>query len=242
MTPSGIAVIIPALDEEATVATVVRGAAAYGVVVVVDDGSIDATVALAEREGAVVLRHAANRGYDAALATGLTWCAGRGFDAVVTMDADGQHDPSMLGRMTDPIFAGEADVVLGERPSASRTSERIFGLYTRVRFGIRDPLCGMKAYTPAAVIRHHGTLRRPTIGTGIALACLREGGQASVVPITARPRRGSSRFGSGLRAEGRVLRALTCAIAADICHLARSRRSPCPGSPGRVTHSALGDR
>src|SRR3954454_15152563 len=88
-------IVIPAYNEEATVAQVVREAIQVADrVVVVDDGSRDRTSALAGEAGAVVVRHAVNRGLGGALGTGLAAAVKLDADAVVTMDADGQHQAS----------------------------------------------------------------------------------------------------------------------------------------------------
>src|SRR2546430_1485388 len=93
-------IVIPAYNEETTVAEVVRDAVRVAdVVVVVDDGSRDAAAALAREAGAVVVRDAVNRGLGGALGTGLAAAVRLGGDAVVTMDADGQHRASDAARI-----------------------------------------------------------------------------------------------------------------------------------------------
>lgn len=84
-------------------------------VVVVDDGSADATSDNALGAGAIVLRHGVNRGQGAALQTGISYALGQGAEIVVTYDADGQHRMSDIPEMVRPILAGEADICLGSR-------------------------------------------------------------------------------------------------------------------------------
>ncbi len=83
--------------------------------VVVDDGSTDATASLATDWGAVVVRHPCNLGQGEGLRTGFRTARALGAEVVVTMDADGQHDPSELEALVRPIVAGEADYVQGSR-------------------------------------------------------------------------------------------------------------------------------
>jgi len=83
--------------------------------VVVDDGSSDDTAELASKAGAIVARHDSNLGQGDGLGTGFALALGLGATVIVTMDADGQHDPSGLTVLVSPVVAGEADYVQGSR-------------------------------------------------------------------------------------------------------------------------------
>lgn len=111
-------VVIPAYNEEKTVAPVVRGifvANPGAQVVVVDDGSSDKTARLAQESGAVVLQHAINRGQGAALQTGNDYALRLGARIIVHFDADGQFEPQEIASLVAPIENGEVEVVLGSR-------------------------------------------------------------------------------------------------------------------------------
>jgi glycosyltransferase involved in cell wall biosynthesis len=109
-------IVIPAYNEEATVAQVVREAVRVAdAVVVVDDGSRDRTSVLAGEAGAIVVRHAVNRGLGGALGTGIAAAIKLGADAVVTMDADGQHRAADAARVFERIGKGDVDFVIGSR-------------------------------------------------------------------------------------------------------------------------------
>jgi glycosyltransferase involved in cell wall biosynthesis len=218
-----IAVVIPALNEAATVEQVVVAAASVGTPVVVDDGSIDETAVRAEAAGAAVITHPRTRGYDAALASGFAWADANNFEAVATIDADAQHDPDLLATLLWPIEAGDAAMVLGVRAVPARSSERIFSAYVRTRFGVADILCGMKAFDIDVYRAHRETMELSSIGTALALAALRDRVTFATVLIPIRPRLGHARFGRGLRANGRILRALAQAILADLGHLMARR-------------------
>jgi glycosyltransferase involved in cell wall biosynthesis len=108
--------IIPAYNEARFIASVVLVASKYvDVVIVVDDGSNDATAELATRSGALVLRHETNRGKGAALNTGFQKARELGATAVTLLDGDGQHRPDDIPRMIKPILDGESDMVVGSR-------------------------------------------------------------------------------------------------------------------------------
>ncbi|AEH25448.1 glycosyltransferase family 2 protein [Pyrococcus yayanosii] len=108
-------IVIPAYNEELTIGSVVALAKKYGDVLVVDDGSTDRTSEVAQRAGAVVIRHPTNRGKGAALKTGFEYALRNNYDAVVCLDADGQHNPDEIPLLIDPIIRGEADLVIGSR-------------------------------------------------------------------------------------------------------------------------------
>lgn len=118
--------LIPAHDESPRVAAVVRGAAAHLPVLVVDDGSSDDTAGAARQAGAEVLEQRPNAGKGAALRAGFRRALAEGFDAVVTLDGDGQHDPAEIpaflaafapGAVGATAFApGSADGTATARP------------------------------------------------------------------------------------------------------------------------------
>ncbi|MGH7681777.1 MAG: glycosyltransferase family 2 protein [Candidatus Eiseniibacteriota bacterium] len=108
--------VIPARDAGATIGDVVRGIRAVlpgAEVVVVDDGSVDATGDRARAAGAIVARHEENQGKGAALQTGFDLALSRGADAVLALDADGQHDPQFAPRLLAALQG--ADLVIGSR-------------------------------------------------------------------------------------------------------------------------------
>jgi len=120
----GTWVVIAAYQEQAMVGRVVSDVRAmFPNVVVVDDGSADASGRRAAEEGAHVLRHAINRGQGAALQTGIAYALRQGAEIVATFDADGQHDPRDLPYLIHPISEGRADFVLGSRFMAGRPDD-----------------------------------------------------------------------------------------------------------------------
>ena len=111
-----VVVGIPAYNEEKTIARVVLGAQKHAhIVVVCDDGSSDLTGEIAERLGAVVVRHERNSGYGAALQSLFKRASELKADVLVTLDSDGQHNPAQIPLLVKPIEEGVAEVVLGSR-------------------------------------------------------------------------------------------------------------------------------
>ena len=113
--PPRVLALIPAYNEGARVADVVRGAQAFLPVLVVNDGSTDDTPAHAEHAGATVIHQVPNQGKGAALRAGFRWALDHGYDAVITLDADGQHDPAEIPLYLDAFGARQPDLIIGER-------------------------------------------------------------------------------------------------------------------------------
>jgi glycosyltransferase involved in cell wall biosynthesis len=203
-----IAIVIPAWNEAATIGRVVESVLAGRTVIVVNDCSTDNTSDLARTAGAIVVEHESNRGYDAALQSGFEKADEIGMHIVVTFDADGQHDPDILDQITDPLIRDEADIVIGVRPEKARLGEAIFGLYTRFRFGVSDILCGLKGYR-IEIYRQRGHFDSyGSIGTELAMVALKSNARVATVPVPIFERGDAPRFGQGLKANWRILKAM----------------------------------
>jgi len=202
-----VAIVIPALNEAGSIAGVIEAAGRYGLPIVVDDGSVDSTAELAKAAGALVVSHKNNLGYDAALNSGFKRAAELGSEIIVTVDADGQHDPSLIRKFVEAIDAG-ADVVVGIRSCRQRLAENIFAWYTRVSFGINDPLCGMKAYRRIVydALGHFDSCG--SIGTELMIFAAKHKYRISQIKFEVRERSGQSRFGKALVGNYKIVRAM----------------------------------
>jgi len=110
--------IVPAFNEERNIGRVLDELRAFDAeleVVVVSDGSTDRTGEVAEARGAHVIRLPFNLGIGGAVQTGFRYAYENGYDLVVRVDGDAQHDPAQLDRVLAPVLAGEADIVVGSR-------------------------------------------------------------------------------------------------------------------------------
>ncbi|HYR30184.1 MAG TPA: glycosyltransferase family 2 protein [Thermoanaerobaculia bacterium] len=111
-----IVAIIPALNAERSIAKVVAESRRHvEPVLVIDDGSSDATGEVAKAVGATVLRHEVNRGKGGALKTGFAWALEQGAEAVITLDADGQHLPAEIPKFIAARAETDADLIIGGR-------------------------------------------------------------------------------------------------------------------------------
>lgn len=204
-----LVVVIPALNEEATIGAMVAAVRVRGFdVIVVDDGSSDRTAELAAMEDAQVIRHERNCGYEKALCTGVHAAAAAGYGMAVTFDADGQLDADDLVRFAEIVCREDSDVVSGVRDYRNRISEYVMAWYGMWRFGIRDPLCGMKLYRLASARPYFPFDQSGLVGMELAFRMAAGGCRISEVAIHVVPRLGNSRYGSSLRGNLNILRAL----------------------------------
>lgn|SRR3989344_374633 len=151
-----IAIIIPARNEEKTIASVISGAKKYGRVIVVDDGSADSTAAEAQKTGAIVLHHIVNLGKGCALKTGCDYAIHEGAQKLVVIDADAQHNPKQIPEFLNALQ--NADIVFGYRtladdmPYILRFGNKFISRMTAFLYNIslHDTQCGYRSFTAEA--------------------------------------------------------------------------------------------
>jgi len=163
MNAPGLIIAIPCYQAAAHIGRVVTEARAVGLpVVVVDDGSSDDSGARAEAAGAIVLRHAVNQGKGGALATAFAWARREGASAMLTLDADGQHNPAEIPRLIAAHQASPTALVIGVRsfdparmPQRSRIGNRISTWWISRFAGLdyHDTQSGFRIY-PRALVEH----------------------------------------------------------------------------------------
>jgi glycosyltransferase involved in cell wall biosynthesis len=163
LTSRRVLIVMPALNEEASVATVisqVKKSLPGMDILVVDDGSSDETSKLATAAGAQVARLSVNLGVGGAMRTGFRYAAARGYDVVVQVDADGQHDPDEVGALLEAVE--DADIVIGSRfagkGSYKASGPRRYAMVALAMFFTRlaktrltDVTSGFKAMGPRAI-------------------------------------------------------------------------------------------
>jgi glycosyltransferase involved in cell wall biosynthesis len=163
LTTDRILVGIPAYNEEIGIGSTILAAQQYcSTVVVVDDGSADNTVSIAAQTDAVVLEHHENVGKGGAVQTIFEYAHGHDFDALVLIDGDGQHVPSEIPDVAEPVLDGNADMAIGSRyieqkqtqtPLYRRFGQQFLDVLTTgsTNSDLTDTQSGFRAFSPTAV-------------------------------------------------------------------------------------------
>jgi glycosyltransferase involved in cell wall biosynthesis len=207
-------VVIPAFNEAATIASIIGRVRALGArlsVLVIDDGSTDATTKRARDAGAHVVRLPFNMGYGVALQTGYKYALRHGHDCVIQLDADGQHEPDDIPALLGVIERGEADLALGSRFISGRAYRptlgrrigmRLFRTLAFVLTGIRfsDVTSGFQALNHD-LLRFFATERYPGDypDADVLIMLQRAGFTVKEVPVRMYHKAGARSMHSGLR-------------------------------------------
>ena len=189
---------MPAFNEEKFIAKTVVGCATYvDKVIVVNDGSTDATAMIATACGAKVVYHDENMGYGAAIRTCFETAKEIGARAMVIIDADGQHDPAEIEQVLKPILDGEADVSIGSRfmkgneikiPFYRKVGTKVLDIATNQGSGMNftDTQSGFRAYSKNAISKIKINNAGMSAGSEILLQIKEHGLKVKEVPISCR--------------------------------------------------------
>jgi len=155
-----IVICIPAFNEEKNIARLIIDAKKYtDKIIVIDDGSTDYTPIISRELGVNLIQHEKNLGKGAALRTAFKNAMTYSPDVVVTMDGDGQHDPSFIPKLIEPVLSGKSDVVIGSRSDKTKMpTYRKIGLKTinylnkkAIKSKINDAQSGFRAYSKKSI-------------------------------------------------------------------------------------------
>ncbi|HLV37446.1 MAG TPA: glycosyltransferase family 2 protein [Spirillospora sp.] len=206
-------VIIPALNEEASIAHVITTTRQYvphADIVVVNDGSSDRTAELAAACGALVLDLPYNVGIGASVQTGFIFAAQQGYDVVVRSDGDGQHESRDLCRLIETLQSGDADVVIGTRFIENRGYQasvpRRIGILILARLisaiigqPITDPTSGFAAFNRPAIRLFARVYPHDYPEPEALVVAHRAGLRIREIPVTMKPRYGGRSSITSLR-------------------------------------------
>ncbi len=201
---SSVLVIIPAYNEEKNVAQVINGVkqtVPFADILVIDDGSVDATAEMARRSGAGVLNLPFNLGIGGAVQAGIKFAWKYGYPFMLRLDADDQHNPEDIPRLLEVVMLGQADVAIGSRfcpgqetyrpPLARRLGIRYFSLLVSLLVGHRiyDPTSGFQCMNRLALwyFAYYYPQDYPEVEAHVLMHKM--GLRVAEVPVVMRPRR-----------------------------------------------------
>jgi len=176
--------VIPAYNEALSIGNVVANCKAFcDEIIIVDDGSTDDTCEIAKKNGAVAIRNEKTLGVTKATQKGLEAASG---DIIVTMDADGQHDPNDIMKLIKPLIEGRGEMALGVRTEIPYRSERIINLLTNLSVKCSDAGTGFRAIKAnlAKKMKLHGICLCGTL----VLEAHKRGARIIEIPVQTKPR------------------------------------------------------
>jgi glycosyltransferase involved in cell wall biosynthesis len=186
--------IIPAYNSAPFISNVIRETSEHiGEIVVVDDGSVDGTADIALGAGADIVSHPFNKGKGAALKSGFAFAVERNFDAVITLDSDGQHDAKFIPEFIAAYKNTRADLIIGSRaqnkadmPWDRRLSNWLTSktLSVLLRAKIEDSQCGYRLITADLLKAIQLKSERFQLETEIIIKAIKQGFKVGFVPIT----------------------------------------------------------
>lgn len=195
-------ILIPSFNAEKTLGAVALECLDAGVpVVVVDDGSTDGTASVAAGLPVVILRHEHNQGKGRALRTGFAWALQQGFDAVITLDADGQHDVSSVSRLYASARDSGIDLLIASRHTqfenmaGLRASWNRFGVWCmrkRTGFEITDSQSGFRYYSSGLLRSVDLVADGYDLEMEVLMKAWRKGFRVASLPVAARVADGRS--------------------------------------------------
>jgi len=207
------AIIIPAYNEAGRVAPTITGIRKFADadIIVISDGSTDNTVNEASEAGATVVELPFNLGYGAALQTGFKYALKMGYRFAVQMDADGQHDPSAIQSLIEPVIKGEVDVTIGSRflrrgdykaPFVRKVGMSFFAFIASIFTGKRvtDPTSGFQALN-SKVMKFYASDAYPVDypDADVIIMLHRRGIKFSEIPVAMKRSVGKVSMHSGLK-------------------------------------------
>ncbi len=215
MERSELAILIPAFNEEENISNVINSVKSFGIPIVVDDGSEDKTALIAIKNGAELVSHKKNLGYESALNTGFYFTKGKKFKFILTIDADGQHNHETIPLLLQEV-KNNPDIVITNRQKKQRFSEYLFSLYTNLRWGVKDPLSGLKLYSNKIYneLGYFDSFR--SVGTELLIYALLHNKKIIQINTYTKDRNGESRYGGSFWANLKILRSLIISIYREI--------------------------
>ena len=202
-----IVYVIPAYNEEHTIKNVINVCAEFGDVVVINDGSIDRTAEVVKTTKAKLIEHNKNRGYAAALKSGLSYVLDT-YELICVIDADGEIQPDIFKKFINTSL--DDTFIIGDRQTKNRFVEYLICNFLRFNFKVKDPICGgflISGKLNKAILNRISYTELDSCFFVYKLTASRLAKNVLNVRFKPCKRIGASRFGAGLSVQFNILRA-----------------------------------
>lgn len=200
-------VIIPAYNEEKTLPKILRKIDSKFFILVVDDCSSDDTYLKSKSLCDKIIRLKKNSGVDNAINIGFTFALKKKFKFIITIDADGQHNPKDINKIYF-YLKKKYDLVVTERKNFPRISEKIFSIYTNHNYKLPDLLSGLKGFSYNLARKYGKYDSINSIGTELATYAIINKFKHISIKIKIKKRKDESRLGGIIKGNFRILKAL----------------------------------
>lgn len=214
--------IMPAFNEQNNIAYLIKKLKKIGDVIVVDDCSSDKTNVISKKNGALVIKHQNNLGYDHALFSGFKKAKQLSYKFAITIDADKQHNINDAKKILRYLKKGN-EIVYGERRKFQRFMEFIFSVYTSCFKNIKDPLCGLKGYNIKRCLKYGLLSKNNNIGTNVLLNSFGSNLRTYKLRINVNRRINKSRFGGVFNGNVKIFRIFFYILLIDFIKLFNSK-------------------
>jgi glycosyltransferase involved in cell wall biosynthesis len=200
-------IIIPAYNEVNTLPKILKKISSNFFKLVIDDCSSDNTYLKAKNLCDKIIRLKKNSGVDKAINAGFNFAIKNKFKYIITIDADGQHDPRYINQI-ETLLKKSYDLVITQRESFPRFSEKIFSIYTNYFYRTPDLLSGMKGFSYKLAKKYGCYDTINSIGTELAVYGIINRFRHTTIKIRIKNREDNSRLGGFLKGNLRILKAL----------------------------------
>ena len=200
-------IIIPAYNEEKTLPKILKKINSRFFKLVIDDCSSDDTYLKSKNLCNKIIRLKKNSGVDSAINKGFAFALKKKFKYIITIDADGQHNPKDINKILF-FLKKKYDLVVTERKNFPRISEKIFGIYTNYNYKLPDLLSGLKGFSYSLARKYGKYDSINSIGTELATYAINNKFKYISIKIKIKKRNDKSRLGGIIKGNFRILKAL----------------------------------
>ncbi len=209
-----LAILIPNHNEEKTLPSLIENLIPIcNQIIVIDDCSSDNSLNLLKKYPIKIYKNKKRLGYEKTLNFGFKKATITGFNYIITIDADNQHNVNDVKKIYEKIIKSDSALVIGERDKKQRLFEHIFALFTKKISNIEDPLSGLKAIN-VKKIGDKKNLNSPFCysGTSILLHCLIKKLKVEKIKIKINKRLGKSKYGNLFSSNLKILFSFLCFV------------------------------